>query len=83
MPTLESPRAVLRWRPDRVFYLELMFEELGRLSTLLLLLQQKPGEEALRRTIRNAIIHLVNQHSGVRLPFMTGTPSTSPCSSAR
>ncbi|HBT2895690.1 TPA: hypothetical protein MBE78_005410 [Klebsiella pneumoniae] len=72
MPTLESPRAVLRWRPDRVFYLELMFEELGRLSTLLLLLQQKPGEEALRRTIRNAIIHLVNQHSGVRLPLYDG-----------
>lgn len=72
MPTLESPRAVLRWRPDRVFYLELMFEELGRLSTLLLLLQQKSGNEALRTTIRNAIIHLVNQHSGVLLPLYDG-----------
>ncbi|EFH9690503.1 hypothetical protein F8Z35_22015, partial [Escherichia coli] len=72
MPTLESPRAVLRWRPDRVFYLELMFEELGRMSTLLLLLQQKPGEETLRTTIRNTIIHLVNQHSGVLLPLYDG-----------
>ncbi|HID9471186.1 TPA: hypothetical protein ACXI1T_003944 [Serratia liquefaciens] len=72
MPTLEAPRAVLRWRPDRVFYLELMFEELGRLSTLLLLLQQKSGEETLRTTIRNAIIHLVNQHSGVLLPLYDG-----------
>ena len=72
MPTLESPRAVLRWRPERVFYLELMFEELGRLSTLLLLLQQKPGEEAFRTTIRNAIIYLVNQHSGVLLPLYDG-----------
>jgi hypothetical protein len=53
-----------------------MFEELGRLSTLLLLLQQKPGEEAFRTTIRNAIIYLVNQHSGYCFPFMTGTPST-------
>lgn len=42
------------------------------MSTLLLLLQQKPGEETLRTTIRNTIIHLVNQHSGVLLPLYDG-----------
>jgi len=72
MPTLESPRAILRWRPDRIFYLELIFEELGRLSTLLLILQQKPRGEAIRARIRNAIIYLVNQHSGVLLPLYDG-----------
>ncbi|MEI7142826.1 hypothetical protein WCT98_07480 [Pectobacterium brasiliense] len=69
MPILETPRAVLRCRPERVFYLELMFEELGRLATLLLLLQRIPGQEELRTKIRGAIIHLVNQHLGVLLPL--------------
>ncbi|HDU3538132.1 TPA: hypothetical protein QIW90_002765 [Klebsiella variicola] len=72
MPTLESPRAVLRLRPERVFYMELMFEELGRLATLLLLLQQKQGVEEFRKAIRNDIIHLVNQNSGILLPLYDG-----------
>ncbi|WP_038910347.1 hypothetical protein [Dickeya dadantii] len=72
MPTLEIPRAVLSYRPERIFYLELMFEELGRLATLLLLLQRKPDQEEFRTRILTAIIHLVNQHPGVRLPLYDG-----------
>ncbi|WP_446027589.1 hypothetical protein [Lelliottia amnigena] len=72
MPALETPRAVLSYRPERIFYLELLFEELGRLATLLLLLQRKTDQEELRTRIRAAIIHLINQHPGVRLPLYDG-----------
>ncbi|EJB8472102.1 hypothetical protein MW376_002187 [Citrobacter freundii] len=72
MPSLETPRAVLSYRPERVLYLELIFEEVGRLATLLLLLQQVPGQEEFRGVIRGAIIHLMNQHPSVRLPPYDG-----------
>lgn len=71
-PTLSSTRAVLSYRPDRVFYLELIFEELGRLATLLLLAQQIPDQEELRKALRGALIHLINQHPGARLPIYDG-----------
>ncbi len=72
MPTLESPQAVLSYRPERVLYVELVFEELGRLATLLLLLQQMSGQEERRAEIRNLIAHLINQHPGCRLPTYDG-----------
>ncbi|CNG86604.1 hypothetical protein ACSILG_000198 [Yersinia enterocolitica] len=72
LPTLSSPRAVLSYRPERIIYLELIFEEIGRLATLLLLIQQVPGQEECRTVIREAIIGLINQHSGVRLPPYDG-----------
>lgn len=72
MPTLESPRAVLSYRPERTLYTELIFEEMGRLATLLLLLQQLPDKEELRSAIQKSIIHLVNQHHGAKLPTYDG-----------
>jgi hypothetical protein len=72
MPTLESPRAILSHRPERILYAELIFEELGRLATLLLLLQQLPGQEELRAAIRGQLIYLVDQHPGARLPPYDG-----------
>lgn len=72
MPALDTPRAVLSYRPDRIFYLELLFEELGRLATLLLLLQRKPGQEELRTRLRMAVVYIINQHKGARLPVYDG-----------
>ena len=71
-PALVNPRAVLSYRPDRVFYLELIFEELGRLATLLLLAQQISDQEELRNALRGGLIHLINQHPGARLPPYDG-----------
>lgn len=72
MPPLLSRRAVLAHRPERLLYAELVFEELGRLATLLLLLQQVPGQDELRTQIRMQILRLVNEHTGCRLPLYDG-----------
>jgi hypothetical protein len=72
MPQLQSRQAVLAHRPDRLLYAELVFEELGRLATLLLLLQRMPEQDELRTNIRKQLLHLVNEHTGCRLPVYDG-----------
>lgn len=72
MPQLLSRRAVLAHRPERLLYTELIFEELGRLATLLLLLQRVPEQEELRTQICKQLIHLANEHTGCRLPAYDG-----------
>lgn len=72
MPQLLSRRAVLAHRPERLLYAGLVFEELGRLATLLLLLQQVPEQTNLRTQIRKQLLHLVNEHAGCRLPVYDG-----------
>ncbi|MDP2111471.1 MAG: hypothetical protein Q8N48_14190 [Thiobacillus sp.] len=72
MPQLLSRRAVLAHRPERLLYAGLVFEELGRLATLLLLLQQVPEQVNLRTQIRKQLLHLVNEHAGCRLPVYDG-----------
>jgi len=68
LPQLQSRRAVLAHRPERLLYAELVFDELGRLATLLLLLQRVPGQEEVRKSIREQLIQLVNKHTCCRLP---------------
>lgn len=68
LPQLRSRRAVLAHRPERLLYAELIFDELGRLATLLLLLQSVPGQEESRKLVREQLIYLVNKHTGCRLP---------------
>lgn len=65
-------RAVLGYRPERLLYAELIFEELGRLSTLLLLLQRTPAQDELRSQIHRHLVCLVNEHPGCRLPVYDG-----------
>lgn len=72
MPQLLSRQAVLAHRPERLFYAELIFEELGRLATLLLLLQRVPEQEELRANLRKQLLRLVNEHAGCRLPTYDG-----------
>jgi hypothetical protein len=71
-PQLHSRRASFAYRPERVLYAELIFEELGRLATLLLLLQQFPKQEAVRNEVHKQLLHLVNEHTGCRLPVYDG-----------
>lgn len=72
MTQLLSRQALLSYRPERVLYAEVVFEELGRLSVLLLLLQRIPEQEHLRSEIRGLLIQLVNEHPGCRLPVYDG-----------
>lgn len=72
MPQLLSRRAVLQYRPERLLYAELVFEELGRLSTLLLLLQRAPELDELRNQIHRQLICLVNEHTGCLFPVYDG-----------
>ncbi|MBT9494150.1 MAG: hypothetical protein IV107_17800 [Paucibacter sp.] len=69
---LLSCRAVLGYRPDRILYAELMFEEFGRLATLLLLLQCQEGQETLRTEAHRLLVRLVNEHTGCHLPVYDG-----------
>jgi hypothetical protein len=69
---LLNRRAVLGYRPDRVLYAELMFDELGRLATLLLLLQRQDDQEALRAEVHQLLVKLVNEHTGCHLPVYDG-----------
>jgi hypothetical protein len=71
-PQLHNRRASFAYRAERVLYAELIFEELGRLATLLLLLQQFPKQEAVRNEVHKQLLHLVNEHTGCRLPVYDG-----------
>jgi hypothetical protein len=72
MPQLLCRRALLARRPDRLLYAELVFDEMGRLATLLLLLQRMPKQDEIRNQIRIQLLSLVNEHTGCRLPIYDG-----------
>jgi hypothetical protein len=71
-PQLLRRRSVLAYRPEHIVYAELVFEELGRLATLLLLLQRMPEQDELRFQIHEQLIYLVSEHTGCRLPVCDG-----------
>lgn len=72
MPQLLSRKAVFAHRPERLLYAELVFEELGRLATLLLLLQRMPEKDEQRTNIYKLLIQVVCEHEGCRLPVFDG-----------
>jgi hypothetical protein len=72
MPQLQNRRAVLRYRPDRVLHADLIFEELGRLAILLLMLQKIPETDEVRAFFRDQLIGLTSVHTGCRLPLYDG-----------
>lgn len=72
LPTLKSARALVRHRPNPVFYADLVFEELGRLATLLLLLQRTGGSEDRRRQVQQHIVAVINANSIAVRPLLDG-----------
>jgi len=69
LPQLIHRRAVLAHRPERIVYADLVFEELGRLASLALLLQHiMPGEKELRARVCQHIVALINEHNALLLP---------------
>lgn len=72
LPVLKNPRALVQHRPNPVFYADLVFEELGRLATLLLLLQRMPGVDDRRRQVRGNIVAVINANSIAFRPLLDG-----------
>jgi hypothetical protein len=73
LPSLESKRSVLAHRPERIFYVDLVVEELGRLASLSLLLRAiLPSETRVRANVRERLIALANEHNGALLPVYDG-----------
>ncbi len=69
---LSSEPALLKYRPHRILYSELLFEELGRLAQFLLLLQRAENQEGMRLGIRDVLVSLLNEHTGCQLPVFDG-----------
>jgi hypothetical protein len=71
-PQLASERALLRYRPHRILYAELLFEEMGRLAQFLLLLQRAKDQASMRQHAKEMLIALINEHTGFQLPVFDG-----------
>lgn len=72
LPLLKNARALVQHRPNPVFYADLVFEELGRLATLLLLLQRMDGAEDRRRQVHQDIVAVINANSIALRPLLDG-----------
>jgi hypothetical protein len=72
LPVLKNARALVQHRPNPVFYADLVFEELGRLATLLLLLQRSEENRDRCRLLRDEIIAVVNANSIAIRPLLDG-----------
>ncbi len=72
LPVLKNQRALVRHRPNPVFYAQLVFEELGRLATLLLLIQHDPAGQELRKVVMNKLIEVINANSISVRPLLDG-----------
>lgn len=72
LPVLKNARALVQHRPNPVFYADLVFEELGRLATLLLLLQRMEGVEGRRRQVHEDIVAVINANSIAVRPLLDG-----------
>jgi len=71
-PQLLNQRALLKHRPNRLLYAQLVFEEMGRLATFLLLIQRIEGMENLREETLQLMRVLLNTHTGCHLPVYDG-----------
>ena len=63
MPTLLLPRVLVGYRPNPVVYAQLVFEELGRLATLLLIAQFTGAPTAVRGGIHRVLKEFVGAHT--------------------
>jgi len=72
LPVLKNARALVQHRPNPVFYADIVLEELGRLATLLLLLQRKEGVEDRRREVHEGIVEVINANSIAVRPLLDG-----------
>lgn len=71
-PYLLNRQVMLGYRRETVFYLDLVFEELGRMGVTLLMLQQLGEAGTYRSQVRDLLARFVNEHSGCLLPNLDG-----------
>jgi hypothetical protein len=71
-PHLAHRREVLAYRHEHVFYMDVIFEELGRMGLTLLFLQRTAGAEQQRGELKYVLVTLINEHTGCRLPVLDG-----------
>lgn len=72
LPVLKNARALVQHRPNPVFYADVVFEELGRLATLLLLLQRMEGVDDRRRMVLGDIVAVIEANTIAFRPLLDG-----------
>ncbi|WCE03852.1 hypothetical protein [Pseudoxanthomonas sp. JBR18] len=72
LAVLKNQRALVQHRPNPVFYAQLVFEELGRLATLLLLIQHDPASQEMRKVVLDELIEVINANSISLRPLLDG-----------
>jgi len=72
LPQLLNVRAIRRYRPERMPYMSLVFDEMGRLATLLLVLAALQNNEDLQLEVGKGLASLFEVHTGCLLPYFDG-----------
>lgn len=67
---LLSPRELVGYRPNHVFYTQLLFEELGRLATFLIALQYLDAPAAPRQGALGLLHDVLRTHAAWRRPVL-------------
>lgn len=70
LPQLLNVRVIRRYRPERMPYMSLVFDEMGRLATLLLVLAALRNDEVLK--VGKGLASLFEVHTGCLLPYFDG-----------
>lgn len=71
-PYLLNRQVMLGYRRETVFYLDLAFEELGRMGLTLLMLQHLGEPGKYRSQVRELLARFLSEHSGCSLPNLDG-----------
>ena len=72
LPQLLNVRAIRRYRPERMPYMSLVFDEMGRLAMLLLILAASQNDEDLQLEVGKGLASLFEVHTGCLLPYFDG-----------
>ena len=72
LPQLLNVRAIRRYRPERMPYMSLVFDEMGRLAMLLLILAASQNDENLQLEVGKGLASLFEVHTGCLLPYFDG-----------
>ena len=72
LPQLLNVRTIRRYRPERMPYMSLVFDEMGRLAALLLVLAALRNDEDLQLEVGKGLASLFEVHTGCLLPYFDG-----------
>jgi hypothetical protein len=72
LPQFLNVRTIRRYRPERMPYMSLVFDEMGRLAALLLVLAALRNDEDLQLEVGKGLASLFEVHTGCLLPYFDG-----------